>query len=228
MTPPAKLDRLPPDDWTHVERYPLRALGELKPSPVILGVNWYDAFDEPELRDDMRWWIAEPSSSARIRGGHCLATKSRQPDRLNWWRHYDQGEEGACVGFGISRAQTMRNRVTYDAFWLYDEARKVDEWEGEDYDGTSVNAGLKVAHAQGLKRQASGVVAEADGISAYRWATTVEEVHAAIQLPLADELEATPLLNSWGQYYPHLVWLPDSWLERLLREDGEAAVTTDR
>jgi hypothetical protein len=230
VTPPAKLDRKAPEDWTHVERYPLRALAltELKPTPVVLGINWYDAFDTPTLRDDERWWIGEPTLRARIRGGHCIAVKSRQPDRLEWWQFYDQGEEGACVGFGISRAQTMRNRVEYDAFWLYDEARKVDEWPGEDYDGTSVNAGLSVAKEQGLRRQQSGAVAPGDGISAYRWATTVAEVHAAIRLPLADELEAVPLINSWGSYYPHLVWLPDTWLERLLLEDGEAAVTTDR
>ncbi|HSE43742.1 MAG TPA: hypothetical protein VLA89_00280 [Gemmatimonadales bacterium] len=227
--PPAKLDRKPPEDFEHVEKYPVR-LADIagKPTPVILGINWYDAFDTPVLRDDERWYIPEPTGREYIRGGHCICVKSKQPDQWGWYQFYDQGEEGACVGFGISRTQTLMNRVMYDAFWLYDEARKVDEWPGEDYDGTSVNAGLKVAKADGLKRQQSGVIAPQDGISAYRWATSVDEVHGVIQLPIADELGAVPLLNSWGRYYPHLVWLPDAWLERLLSEDGEAALVTDR
>jgi len=227
--PPARLDRRAPESFEHVEKYPVR-LADIagKPTPVILGINWYDAFDQPVLRDDERWWIPEPTGRENIRGGHCICVKSKQPDSWNWYQFYDQGEEGACVGFGISRTQTLMNRVMYDAFWLYDEARKVDEWPGEDYDGTSVNAGLKVAKAEGLKRQQSGVIAPQDGISAYRWATSVDEVHGVLQLPIANELGAVPLLNSWGRYYPHLVWLPDSWLERLLSEDGEAALVTDR
>ena len=116
----------------------------------------------------------------------------------------------------------------YDAFWLYEEAKRNDEWPGEDYDGTSVNAGLKVARDQGLMRAEVSVVVPSAGIAAYRWATSVEDVHAAIQMPLADSLEAVPLVNSWGVYYPHIVWLPDSVLARLLTEEGEAAVITDR
>lgn len=224
---PAKLDRKPPADWSHVEKYPLSASPAGKPTPVMLGINWYSAFDDPKQDDEGRYWIPE-GDIGYVRGGHCICVKSVQPDRMDWYRFYDQGSEGACVGFGISRALTMLNRVKYDAMWLYDEAQKVDEWPGEDYDGTSVNAGLKVAKAQGLRRALSGHIAPGDGISAYRWATSVDEVHAALQLPVADRIGAVPLVNSWGVYYPHLVWLPDSVLERLLQEDGEAAVVTDR
>lgn len=227
MRSPAKLDRLPPTDWVHVERWPLSAAPVTKPTPVVLGINWYSAFDEPELGDDQRWWIRE-GNLGYVRGGHCLTVKSRQPDQLGWYEFYDQGEEGACVGFGISRMQTLVNRVRYDGFWLYQQAQKVDEWPGENYDGTSVRAGLSVAATLGLKRSPSEVVAPADGISAYRWARSVDEVHQTIQLPLADELGAVPLLNSWGVYYPHITWLPDSVLDRLLAEDGEAAIVTDR
>jgi hypothetical protein len=33
--------------------------------------------------------------------------------------------------------------------------------------------------------------------------------------------------NSWGRAYP-LVWLPYAAMERLLKEDGEATLVTDR
>jgi hypothetical protein len=37
------------------------------------------------------------------------------------------------------------------------------------------------------------------------------------------------LCNSWGKLgYPHYVHLPLAGLDRLLREDGEATVVTDR
>jgi hypothetical protein len=227
VTPPAKLDRKAPTSWEHVERYPMLAGAITKPTPVILGINWYSAFDEPVFEDDGRWWIPDGNLGS-IRGGHCICVKSKQPDRLEWYRFYDQGSEGACVGFGVSRAQTMLNRVEYDALELYHAAQQVDEWPGDDYDGTSVNAGLKVARDRGLRRQASGVVAPGDGIAAYRWATSVDEIHATIGLDIADTLGAVPLVNSWGTYYPHITWLADAVLERLLSEDGEAAVVTDR
>jgi hypothetical protein len=62
----------------------------------------------------------------------------------------------------------------------------------------------------------------------FRWARSVEDVHRVLGNPRADELGAVPILNSWGETYPHRVWLPDDVLERLIQEDGEIAVPTDR
>lgn len=222
------LGRRPPTDWVHVERFPLMA-APVTPSPVILGINWYSVFDSPVLRSDGRYWIAD-GNLGHIRGGHCLCVKdSAHPDLIGWWEFYDQGQEGACVGFGCSRAMSLLNRTRYDGQWLYHTAQENDEWPGEDYDGTSVRAGLDVLRAVGAKRSRSGLVLAGDGISEYRWATSVEMVHASIQSPLADTLEAVPLLNSWGKNgYPHITWMPDTVLERVLAEDGEAGLITDR
>lgn len=222
------LGRRVPTDWEHVAKYPLTIVPE-KPTPVVLGINWYSAFDNPVLEDDGRYWIPDGNLGS-IRGGHCICVKaSAQPDLLGWWAFYDQGSEGACVGFGCSRAMSLLNRVRYDGFWLYREAQKSDEWPGEDYDGTSVRAGLEVLRTVGPMRARAQLVSAGDGISAYRWATTVDMVHGVIQSPLADEIGGVPLLNSWGRDgYPHIVWLPDAVLDRLLREDGEAGLITDR
>lgn len=221
----SKLGRRPPTDWKHVERFPLTAAPQV-PTPAVLGINWYAAFDKPELDSKGRYWIGT-GSLGRVRGGHCICVKSTQPDLIGWWEFYNQGNEGACVGFGCSRAQTLRNRVRYDGFWLYNEAKQLDEWEGEDYEGTSVRAGLEVERTVGLMRSRSQEIAAQDGISEYRWATSVEMVHASIQSSLADSLGGVPLLNSWGRDYPHIVWLPDTVLDRLLQEDGEAGLITD-
>lgn len=65
----------------------------------------------------------------------------------------DQGQEGACTGFGEEnvRALTPHSAETNDdeARVVYDEARRQDEWPGEDYDGSSVNGAMKAARLQG-------------------------------------------------------------------------------
>jgi len=49
-----------------------------------------------------------------------------------------------------------------------------------------------------------------------------------IDLPLARTLGAVPLCNSWGSSYPRVVWMPDETLDKLIGQEGEAGVVTDR
>jgi hypothetical protein len=126
---------------------------------------------------------------------------------------------------------SLLNRRRYDAAWLYKSAQQADEWPGDGYAGTSVRAAGDVLSTLGHRSvRASRTDAEsaAEGISVYRWATGVDEVHHALGDAYADRIGAIPLLNSWGAKYPQRVWLPDEVLERLLGEDGEAAIPTDR
>jgi hypothetical protein len=51
--------------------------------------------------------------------------------------------------------------------------------------------------------------------------------HAVCVYRASDRLEAVGLVNSWGDRYP-LTMLPYATLDRLLREDGEATLVTDR
>jgi hypothetical protein len=67
-----------------------------------------------------------------------------------------------------------------------------------------------------------------EGITVYRWARTVAEVHGVLKSPANDRLGAVRILNSWGHSYPHRVWMPDETLQRLIDEDGEVALVTDR
>jgi hypothetical protein len=66
-----------------------------------------------------------------------------------------------------------------------------------------------------------------DGIKAIRWATSIEEVLAALARPGA---EAIPFENSWGLAYPSaqasVVWMPVATFAHLLAEGGEAGVYT--
>jgi hypothetical protein len=118
-----------------------------------------------------------------------------------WWKQHDQGAEGSCVGFGTSAMMSVTNHyqrlvtdggdVTfrYACRWLYGEAQLVDEWpETPPEEGTSVRAACQILRDIGHRRVQRGVTGDpnlANGISAYRWATTVDEVRAAIYAGLA-------------------------------------------
>ena len=133
---PGALGRRPPSDWKHVDKFPLTAATTpSKPTPVVIGVNWYVEFDKPTKDAQGHSWIARDGKLTKSRGGHCVCLKPRgHTDPDVWWEFYNQGSEGACVGFGISRLASQLNRKLYDGFWLYREAQKIDEWPGECVD----------------------------------------------------------------------------------------------
>ncbi len=244
---PKPLGYQKPKDRTHIEKYPLSALRESIPRvPMAMGIDWYSNFDNPkpvQFGSITRYFIGQ-GSLGRIRGGHCVCIKSgNYSDRLQWWDFYDQGAEGACVGFGDSRMMTLMNRVRYNPWWLWDQSKMVDEWPdtnpGDD-NGTSVHAAADVlnrlGHVKWNSNQANLPVTDRDvlpadpmaGISAFRWAESVDEIRGVLQSSLNDELQAIPFLNSWGRYYPHITWMPYTVVERLIADEGEFLVPTDR
>lgn len=93
----------------------------------------------------------------------------------------DQGREGACVGFAwTSEALAYPVAVQLDrlriyaptepnafARFIYRTAQHIDEYQGEQYDGTSVLAGAQAMWNMGL-------------LTEYRWAFNIEEVIDAV------------------------------------------------
>jgi len=84
----------------------------------------------------------------------------------------DQGQEGACTGFGAAHvmsmapnARAMTNRHGFD---FYAGAQRYDEWPGEDYEGSSVNGVMRFLDH------------ETNYLNEYWWAETVEEILHAI------------------------------------------------
>ncbi len=103
---------------------------------------------------------------------------SAVPDEPKRWKTgtvLDQGQEGSCVGHGWAAEligsprphkvdAATGHRYAVD---IYRRAQLIDEWEGENYDGTSVLAGAKVVRERGF-------------IDQYRWAFNVEDVKDAV------------------------------------------------
>jgi len=133
---------------------------EVIPAPVHDGrrLDWFPRFDPASLDYPM---AAGPSTPLPIRG------------RL--WQYgpvLDQGNEGACVGFGCvaeAAAEPVpvpRMSAATARAW-YRKAQRRDVWPGESYDGTSVLAGCLEGRARGL-------------YSGFRWAKRAEQLAAGV------------------------------------------------
>lgn len=70
----------------------------------------------------------------------------------------DQGEEGACTGFGLAtvahyllrRRRVVPDTANVSAQMFYNMARRYDEWPGEDYEGSSARGAMKGWHKHGV------------------------------------------------------------------------------
>lgn len=115
-----------------------------------------------------------PQFDERSRNFRAVAGIEDKPRRSYSWnktRWFDQGTEGACVGFSLAHELVARPSVNlvgeYVATEIYKEAQKIDEWAGEAYSGTSVLAGTKVATQRGY-------------FTEYRWAFGEDDLALAV------------------------------------------------
>jgi hypothetical protein len=237
-----RLARYIPTDFEHVDKYPLTAATlPSAPVPVTIGVNWYSDFDTP-IKKDGRWMVGlDPNRLGSIRGGHCVCIPhDTTRDLYSWVDFYNQGFEGACVGFGTSRSISLVNREKYNAWWMWNRAKMVDEWPdtnpGDD-NGTSVRAAMDILRLNGHVKWRTGMDHDEQGrypadytkgIQANRWARNMDDVLDALGSDRYKKMGLIPFLNSWGRDYPHIVWSPVETWDRLLKEDGEFAIITDR
>ena len=66
----------------------------------------------------------------------------------------DQGSEGACTGFAVAQEAAARPVMVAGitnavAKQIYYRARQLDEWEGENYEGSSVLGAMKAGQEKG-------------------------------------------------------------------------------
>ena len=70
----------------------------------------------------------------------------------------DQGQEGACTGFGLATVihyllrtrKVVPDRSAVSPWMLYEMARRYDEWPGERYEGSSARGAMKGWHKHGV------------------------------------------------------------------------------
>jgi hypothetical protein len=97
---------------------------------------------------------------------------------------YDQGQDGACVGYSQSWMMSVLNRKRYDAFRLYVAAQGIDEWpDTPPQGGTSLRAGFDVLRTVGHWQVYAGHTRAprlVDGIDSNKWARSVDEIRTSI------------------------------------------------
>lgn len=119
----------------------------------------------------------------RSRNFPVRATVGDKKPRSYTWRcleQFDQGPDGACVGFGVTHeliarpAEVQGLSAKFAKEEIYWEAQKIDPWEGGSYpgaapfyEGTSILAGCKVAKKLGW-------------IESYRWAFGIEDLKLGV------------------------------------------------
>jgi len=112
-----------------------------------------------------------PSSDARDKNFPMSAAFAAvpTPTRRYWslGEILDQGRTSMCVGFAARQllaSSPHRYRAAAPTPQeIYRNAQLLDEWSGENYDGTSARGAMKYLAAQGI-------------VSTYRWATTPDEI----------------------------------------------------
>ncbi len=189
-----------------------------------------------------------------------LIRRRKASQRKSWhWKLgplTDQGSTPHCVGhagYGWLSATPVRQRPL-PPHGLYALAQQFDEWEGTDYDGTSVRGLFKALHLAGL-------------VIEYRWARTLDAVlnhvldcgpmvigvnwyegmadpdrhgmmrvdgevlggHAGLVYGADRNRQTLAFRNSWGPDWGKRGNARISFadFERLLREDGEACTAIE-
>lgn len=113
-------------------------------------------------------------------------------------------------------------------------ARTVDEMRDAIYRGNSISIGVnwyrefdKPERFNSRTLGYSKVSYDEHWIAQNGILTRSRGGHAVCVYGASDRREAFKIKNSWGRDYP-LVWLPYKVMERLLQEDGEACLVSDR
>lgn len=227
----------PPTDDKHLVKYPmLLAATPPEPTPGVLGIEWFEGFTFHYLTEDSigRFFIREDAldiNHGNSFGGHAImSTPTSVEEPKAWWPFYDQGRTSACVGFSTSRMMGNLNRKRYRGDLLYQRAKEVDDWPGEDYDGTSLRAGFDVLRDEGpFTANKKPTQKKEDGIAANRWARNVDDILRSLG---AQGREYFALRNSWGEKgWPVEAFMPASVVDKLMSHGDaycEYVIPTDR
>jgi hypothetical protein len=154
-----------------------------------------------------------------IRGGHCVCIKANEPDVQAWWNFYNQGREGACVGFGSSRMKSLLDRIRYDASELYHatQARRLRRRGGGVRPRR--NGGSRYARRCSCRGRSEPIPTAL--ISTYRWALVGRGDPRSSQPASRDQAGGRAVPQQLGAGLPAHRLDAGQVMERLIREDGE-------
>jgi hypothetical protein len=179
------------------------------------------------------------------------------------WRcdvQLDQGSEGACTGFGTAHEATARPVVVKGinndmARMVYYRARQLDQWPGEDYEGSSVLGAVTAAVELGWYTEYRWAFGEADlalavgykgpailGVNWYEGMSAPDKDgvihvtgrlsggHCIVCIGYNHKRRMYLLQNSWGKKWGvnGRCWIAASDMALLLARRGEACIPVKR
>ena len=156
-------------------------MGELRQATVVDDQGVERVLDRVFNQRVRQFQAAYPAAPALTQDAELTAMQEKILYR--GWRHWnrppilDQGSEGACTGFAAAnlinagpvrpaKAELLGNA---QARALYILAKRLDEYPGEDYDGSSVNGAMLAARQEGYVKE-------------FRWAREMETVKRGLLL----------------------------------------------
>jgi hypothetical protein len=176
--------------------------------------------------------------------------------KTKYWRIsniLDQGPFPHCVGFAwhqFCKSAPIMTKNPPGPDTIYREAQKVDEWAGENYDGTSVRAGVKVLHKLGRIAEyrwawdaatvRDYVLTRGTVVVGTAWYTDMFEPdsktgfvkptgriaggHAYVIAGYSVERKAFRIVNSWGADWGQKgrAWISFEDMDYLIKNQGEA------
>jgi hypothetical protein len=172
----------------------------------------------------------------------------------------DQQSEGACTGFSvaheaIARPVLVKNVTNQTALDIYRRAKQLDEWPGEDYEGSSVIAAIKAGRekkwygefrwAFGLDDLILAVGHKGPAVLGINWYNGMFDAdakgfvsptgslaggHAILVNGVNVKEQFFRLHNSWGPSWGMNgeCFITFNDLGQLLKEDGEACIPVQR
>jgi hypothetical protein len=169
----------------------------------------------------------------------------------------DQGDTPMCVGFSWRQFLSSAPLMTTDgptAPAIYHEAQLNDEWDGENYEGSSVRGGAKALTSDGRLKSYVWAANAADvrdflittgtvvmGTNWYRGMFTpkdgvlhvsgaVDGGHAYLLCGYDAPTNRFQMINSWGAEWGQKgkAWIRFTDLDKLIRADGEACAAVEQ
>lgn len=245
------LGRLEPETWEHVERYPFAAPTPTKVERILKVPRWrVGKYPHDQGREGSCVGHAVAMERAITNAAELHATRRYDPIAL--WRaakaidEWSYTKPGDDLGTSVKAAYEIARTVGLARVRAMElqggSPRPVDARAADPAEGV-----LEYRWARTVDEVRAGIAAGvpvAIGVTWYtgydtptrrgsEWwlpggaAGRVRGGHSVCLYGASDRRQAFRLCNSWGASYP-LVWLPYSALERLLAENGEAALVTDR
>jgi len=186
----------------------------------------------------------------------------KKASKIEYRYHYvgdplDQGESPRCVGFSgykyLTAGPVRNTKLPFTAGGLYKLAQENDEWEGTNYEGTSVRGLFKYLNKAGYIQRyewafdveviAAHILTVGPVVVGTNWFEGMEKPdskevlevsggilggHAYVLCGCNRKKKLFRMINSWGKWGSNgKAWIRFEDFKKLIEDEGEACVATE-